>query len=274
MKKKDKEFAEKYAGQDKIVGRPIRLNRQELKVKEGKDYAELLFISDIHYGYPTANIEKAKAMMDYALENKIYVLLGGDLLEAGLTSSIGDSVYHQKLNPQSQMEEMIEILAPLAKAKLIIGIHRGNHENRIMKNTSIDITKIMAKMLDIPYLSYSCWSLLIVGKQKYSMYSTHGCSASVQEHTKLNAVVKLAKMISADIVSYSHTHGLASDIIIKQYFDRTKNKIVESKQYVCLTGAYMEWDTSYAQEKNYSISKIGSPKAKLFSEKKDVHFSL
>ena len=126
MNKKNKEFAEKYEGQDKIVGRPIRLNRQELKVKTGKDYAELLFISDIHYGYPTANIEKAKAMMDYALENRIYVLLGGDLLEAGLTSSIGDSVYQQKLNPQNQMEEMVEILSPLAKAKLIIGIHRGN----------------------------------------------------------------------------------------------------------------------------------------------------
>ena len=45
---------------------------------------------------------------------------------------------------------MVEILSPLAQAKLIIGIHRGNHENRIMKNTSIDITKIMAKMLNIP----------------------------------------------------------------------------------------------------------------------------
>ena len=51
---------------------------------EEETYA--LFISDIHYGYPTANIEKAKAMLDYALDNGIYVLLGGDLLEAGLIS--------------------------------------------------------------------------------------------------------------------------------------------------------------------------------------------
>lgn len=126
MNKKQKEFKEKNEGKDKIVGRPIRLNRQTLQVKGGKDYAELLFIGDVHLGYPTANIEKFKAMLDYANKNDVYVLLKGDLLEAGLTTSIGDSVYHQKLNPQEQMEEMAEILKPLAEKKLIIGLHSGN----------------------------------------------------------------------------------------------------------------------------------------------------
>lgn len=30
----------------------------------------------------------------------------------------------------------------------------------------------------------------------------------------------------------------------------------------------------YGQQKNYPIGKIGSPKLKLFAERKDVHFSL
>lgn len=274
MKKKDKDFAEKYKGQDKIVGRPIRLNRWTLEVKKGKDYAEILFFSDLHLGYPTANIEKAKAMLDYAVKNRIYVLLLGDLIEAGLRDSIGDSVYRQKLNPQAQMEAIIELLTPLAKAQLIIGLHEGNHCNRILQTTGINIAKIMAKMLNVSYLSYSCWSLLSVGKQKYSLYSTHGVSSSIMEHTKLNAVVKLGKIVSADVVAMAHTHGLASDVIMKQYFDPTRNKIVEAKQYVVLTGGYLEWDTSYGQQKNYPIGKIGSPKVKLFAEKKDIHFSL
>ena len=272
-KKTKQEFVDKNEGQDKIRGRPIRLNRQTLEVKNDKDYAEVIFFSDLHYGYPTANLEKAKAMLDYALGKDIYVLLVGDLIEAGLRDSIGDSVYRQKLNPQAQMEAVVELLTPLAKAGLIIGFHEGNHCNRILLTTGINIAKIMAKMLNVPYLSYSCWSLLSVGKQKYSMYSTHGVSASIMEHTKLNAVVKLAKIASADIVIMAHTHGLASDIIIKQYFDPTKNKIVEAKQYVCLTGSYLEWDGSYAQQKNYSIPKIGSPKVKLFVDRKDIHFS-
>lgn len=272
-KKAIKEFKENYTGEDKIRGRPIRLNKQTLEVRK-KDYAEILFIGDIHYGYPTANIGKVKAMIDYALQKKIYVLLMGDLIEAGIVGSVGDSIFKQKLNPQKQMEDIVELFEPLAKARLIIGIHNGNHCDRIAKVTGIDITKIMAKMLNIPYLSYSCWSVLSVGKQRYSLYSTHGVSSSILHHTKLNALVKLSHITSAEIVAMGHTHGLASDVIIRQYFCPQKNRVVEAKQYVILTGAYVEWDTSYGQSKNYPIPKIGSPKIKLFADEKDVHFSI
>jgi|TARA_Y100000296_G_C5170166_1_gene256859 hypothetical protein len=77
-KEAKKEFIEKNRGKDKIRGRPIRLNRQSLKVKNGKNYSELLFWGDCHYGYPTSDLETAKAMLDYALEKEIYVLLMGD----------------------------------------------------------------------------------------------------------------------------------------------------------------------------------------------------
>ena len=65
-------------------------------------------------------------MMDYALQNGIYVLLGGDLLDTDFTSSIGDSAYQQKLKPQNQMEEMVEILSPGSQKpnSRDIGIHR------------------------------------------------------------------------------------------------------------------------------------------------------
>jgi predicted phosphodiesterase len=273
MKKKDKEFKEKNEGKDKIVGRPIRLNRHRLEPNK-KGYAELVFIGDTHIGYPTSNIEKVQAMLDYALENHIYIILMGDWIEAGLKDSIGDSVYRQKLNPQEQMEKVLEMLEPVVKKGLVLGMHEGNHEQRVSKNTGIDITKVMARMLNIRYLGYSCWSLFTIGHIRYSLYSTHGCTGSIQEHTKLNAVVKLGKIVSADCVAYGHSHGLASDIITRQYFDGTKNRVVEDKQYVVLTGSYLEWDNSYAQMKNYPISKIGSPKVKLFADKKDLHFSI
>ena len=70
-------------------GRPIRLNRQELKVKAGKDYAELLSISDIHTGIRRPTLRKQKAMMDYALQNGIYVLLGVIYWRPGLPALSG-----------------------------------------------------------------------------------------------------------------------------------------------------------------------------------------
>lgn len=162
-KKAKQEFIDKNKGKDKLRGRPIRLNRQKLEVRKGKNYAEILFWGDVHFGYPTCDIDRAKAMLDYAIKKKIYLILMGDLIEAGLKDSIGDSMYRQTLNPDAQMWKMIDILTPAAKAGLIIGMHEGNHENRITKATSIDITKIMAKLIKVPYLGHSCWSLLSVG---------------------------------------------------------------------------------------------------------------
>lgn len=132
----------------------------------------------------------------------------------------------------------------------------------------------MAKQLNVPYLGYSCWSALKCGKQNYSMYSTHGSSGSKFKHTKLKAVMDLASYISADIIAMGHVHSVASEPIIKQYIDWRNKTVSEGKCYVCLTGSYLGWDNSYAQMKNMPITKIGSPKAKLFFKSKDVHFSL
>lgn len=268
-----KEFIARNTGKDKLRGRPIRLNRQSLSVKDGKDYAELMLIGDVHLGYPTCELAKFVAMLDYALKNNIKVLLMGDLLESGLRDSVGDSIYRQKLNPQEQMETMIEILQPLADAGLIIGLHVGNHESRIAKSTGINIGKVMAKILNVRYLGYSCWSLLSIDGMRYSLFSTHGSGGSRFKHTKLKRVVDMCGWINSDILAMGHMHSLVSEAIIKQYFDHKKNKIMEVKQYVIITGSFLGWDESYGQDAGYPISKIGSPKLKLFANKKDVHVS-
>lgn len=271
--KTNKDFQQKYAGQDKLVGRPIRLNKFELD-SNSKNEASILFWGDIHLGYPQCEIDKALKSLEWALDKGMYVILMGDLLECGLTGSIGDSVYMQKLNPQAQMEKMVDILTPLAKTGRIIGLHEGNHEERITKNTSINISKIMARLLNVPYLGYACWSLLKVGNIHYTMYSSHGVSGSVLEHTKLNAVIKQSHIVRADIVAYGHTHGLDIATRVTQYIDLRSKSVKEFKTYCVLTGAYISWDGSYGQKKGYGIPKIGSPKVKLSGLRKDLHFSL
>lgn len=261
-----------YEGQDKIVGRPIRLNKVDLKVKPGKDYAQLLFWGDVHLGHPQCLIEKAREYLTWALKKGVYVLLMGDLLESGMRDSVGDSVYQQNLNPQDQMEQMVEILLPLAKANLIIGMHTGNHEHRITKATGIDVAKVMARLLCVKYLGYSCWSQVHVGSQIYSAYTTHGASGARFKHTKMKAVMDLTQWIDADIIAMGHVHSEAAEAVIKQSVSH--GRVVERKCYTVLTGSFIGWDRSYAQMMNMPITRIGAPTAKLFSKRKDVHFSL
>lgn len=271
---KTKQFITHYKGKDGIVGRPIRLNYCELEKTPKKDYAELLFLGDIHLGHPQCQTEKLKAQINWAVKNRCHVIGMGDMIESGLRDSIGDSVYQQKLNPEEQMEMAIELFKPLAKEGLLIGIHEGNHEHRITKSTGIDITKIISKMLDVPYLGYSCWNWIRVDDINYSLYSTHGSSGSKYKHTKLKAIMDIAAWIDADIIAMGHVHSIAAEPIIKQSVD-FRNKVVQEKEcYVCLTGSYLAWDKSYAQMHNYPITKIGSPKAKIRGDRRDIHFSL
>jgi len=263
---------EQYVGKDRQGGKTIRLNRVHLD-PNGKGYAEILFLGDIHYGHPGCDIERAQRMVDYCLKKHVYMLGMGDYIEAGLRNSVGDSVYMQNLNPQKQMDFISDMLEPLADAGLLIGLLTGNHEGRILKETSVNVTSLMARILKVPYLGYACWNLIYVGNQSYTVYSLHGSTGSRYVYTKLKALVDIAHNFDADILAMGHVHELADEAILVQKVDKKRKMVVERKKYLILTGSYLRYDDSYAQEKGYPMGRLGSPKVKLFSEKYDIHIS-
>ena len=250
-----------------------RINFHRLELKKDREYAEVIFFGDLHLGHPNCLKEEvAQGWIDYAKEHKSYLLLMGDLIESGIIGSVGDSVYTQKLNPQEQMEEVVEFLEPVKE--LIIGLHSGNHEQRIWKQTGIDISKIMAKMLRVPYLSLACWNILRVGNQTYTVYSLHGASGSRFIYTKLKAATDISHYFDADIVAMGHIHDLASHTIERQSIDKRTRTIAYKKSHILLTGHYLGYNLSYAQAKGMPPSKIGSPKAMFYGDRHDVHFSM
>ena len=270
--KKQENGLENFVGKDKIIGRPIRLNKQKLTCHPGKDYASVVFFGDTHYGHPCCDIERAKRMLDYCLCHNVYILGMGDYVEAGLRDSVGDSVFMQNPNPEEQMEYMIELMEPLAKKGLLLGLLMGNHEERILKTTSVNITKLMVKFLKVPYLDNAIWNLFTVGKQSYSVYALHGASGSRFIYTKMKALIDISHSFDADLIAMGHVHEIANASTLVQKLGKN-NKIIECKKFHVLTGHYLKHDKSYAQGKGFPISKMGSPKVKLFSSKRDIHIS-
>lgn len=254
-------------------GRPVTLNIKELKPRAGRDYAEVLFFGDLHLGHPSCLVKKAKENLDYCLKNGIYVQLMGDMIECGLTTSIGDSVYAQTLNPQQQVEELLEMLSPLAEAGLILGYIEGNHESRIYKSSGINVAKMISGYLQIPYLFAACWSLWRVGSQNYTVYALHGSTGSRFTPTKLKAALDVSHFFYADIVAHAHVHEIVAHPFERQEVD-LRNKVVRyKKQYVVVTGHYLGYKLSYAQGKGMPPSRVGSPKIKLFGDRHDIHES-
>jgi hypothetical protein len=189
----------KLEANDKLVGRPLRCNQQKLEIRKS-NYAELVILADVHLGSPQCDIPRFERMLEYCLHKKIYVLLLGDLIEMATRDSVGAGIYEQESIGEKQYETMINYLAPLAKAKLILGTHRGNHEMRVFKATGVDISKALARELSVPYLGDACWSVFQVGNQKYSIRSFHGVSGARFEGTCLLALERIAASFSCDAV--------------------------------------------------------------------------
>lgn len=64
-------------------------------------------------------------------------LLTGDLMECATKQSIGSGLFDTNMTPQRQKEYVLELLRD--KAEFIDGAVIGNHEYRLIKDTSIDL---------------------------------------------------------------------------------------------------------------------------------------
>lgn len=251
----------------------IRLHRESLEMRGGKDYAEVMFMSDLHAGHPQSWTDRFREFLDYAIERGIYVIFLGDLLESGLTTSIGDSVYQQKLNPQEQYEMVLELIRPVCEKKLCLGFCLGNHENRIKIQTGIDVAKNMCRELKIPYLGYACWNLWYVGSESYTVYVWHGSSGARFPHSKLKVAYDTSNSFWCDVFAMAHVHDVLANPVERQFVDKTKKQVRVHKQLIVITGHFLGYDGSYAQQKGFAPSKLGSPRVLFNGSRHDVHIS-
>lgn len=251
----------------------MKLLNRRLQNKKNKGYTELVFLGDSHAGAPTFEQEKFENMIQYCKEKKVYVVGMGDYIEAGLKTSVGDSVYKQKFDVQAQLDYITSIFTPLAEQGLLIGLLSGNHEARIEKDAGINVTKTISNILNVPYLEDNIYTILKVGGINYRCYFTHGSTMSRLPHTKMKKIMDLGNFVRADLFAMGHSHELATFTTPVKEFNLRNKTIDTKKKYFILTGGYLGYEGSYASTKGYPPTKIGSPKVKLFSNKFDIHIS-
>ena len=247
-----------------------------------KDYVSIIFWGDVHVGSPHCWEEKAKEMLDYCLANDCYLWIMGDLLEVGLRDSVGDSIYTQTLSPESQMDRVLAWLRPLAQARRIIGMHEGNHEQRISQRVDFDITKLMRRDLCVglephwkpKYFGYSAFTTIQVGSMYYQFYTTHGSSGSRFPHTKLKAIMDIHNFVDVDVVAMGHVHDLQTSSRVEVGINFSGTQIEEKEKFVLLTGSYLNWDDSYGQIKNMAPAIKGSPELMLWPLERRIEVKL
>jgi hypothetical protein len=238
----------------------MKMNEFECKVKE---YLTLIPLGDVHYGCRSCEVDIFKNHVnDIRKAKDTTVILMGDLCDIGTRDSVGAGTYDDNINPEEQYEEMLEILKPI-KDK-IIGLHTGNHEERIRIKTSFDISKMLSRELNVPYLQWGALHKIKVNDINFHAYSIHGSSCATTLAGKMNACLKMQEKVSADLYIHAHTHGLDYFPQIYYSIDNRGSVIIKNTKHFILTGSFVDWDSSYAEMKNLGPSPVGIPKIKLF----------
>ena len=175
---------------------------------------QIVPLADLHIGDSQSDMKLIKRTIDNILAlPDTYCILGGDLMDSAIASSIGDT-YAAALQPKEQLEKCVELFGPLAEAGKILGVLPGNHENRIYKATGIDMTLLFCNQLGLTdlYSDTTALYFLKVGRQRrnrpfvYTRYYTHGSGGGRKAGGKINRLMDYANIVDADVYVCCHTH--------------------------------------------------------------------
>lgn len=180
----------------------------------------------------------------------------GDGGECALKTSKGD-VYTQTMSPMAQQNELVRLLTPI-KDKGLFGI-KGNHGNRIYKETGLDFDETLMAKLGLPYLGVSAfWHLRLgVGAKNpvsFSIFSHHGVDSGVSIGSKTLKGQAFDRTFIADAILTAHSH-VSMDLPPRYYatlsLERKSEAIKwnQTCEYIC--GSAYDSRTGYAEEKGY-----------------------
>ena len=216
-------------------------------------------LGDLHGGAATADYDEFKKYLDLAgrLDNA-FIILMGDLVEMAGRNSPGNSVWEQTIAPEGQFEWMMDTFEPY-KDKIIATVN-GNHENRIKMATGIDTMKIFARSLGIPYVPRSAITRINLLNNAFSVFFTHGNGSGKTPTLKLRRLRDIVTFVhNCDIYLMGHHHCSLGETMLLKEPDVRMKKVVTREILLQMTGAFLRFDDSYAEEANMQPTSIDAP---------------
>lgn len=247
---------------------------------ENIDKLTIIPISDIHIGDKTCNIKAFEEVLERLKNEKdTYTILNGDLCNIALKTSKSDS-YEATITPMQQVLTLVKYLEPIKDKILVMSL--GNHEERIKKDTNIDILWIIAKQLGIEdRYSPSWWYLYLsfgmTNKHRPMLYTItgyHGSGGGSTSGGKINKVKKMGQVVIADIYIMSHVHEPINTKAIIFTPDYQHKSIVKKELYYCISNSFVEYQNSYAERMGLLPGNTGINEIELNGHKKEIKLIL
>lgn len=241
------------------------------------DCIYLLGVSDLHVGALEHDALYTANLLRWVKDTpNAFLLLNGDLANCALKSSKSD-IYEETMSPNEQRKYLVKLFTPIKDR--ILGVVEGNHEQRIRRDTSIDICQDIAEAMNCAYGREALLLQVRLGQGKngkrisYLIYATHGWSSARTAGGKVNMGASLSGVIYADcyIVGHTHTKYLYEKIYLMP--DERNQNVRRVKQIIASSGSVLDYG-GYAVGKGYPPGAKGIPRIRLDGKRKDIHASI
>ena len=251
-----------------------------IKVALSADFKqiEIIPVADYHWGDPNSDHKRIKEDLEYIrTHDNVFCILNGDLINSAIKSSVSNS--YEGISPMEELRVCEELFEPI-KDKILCVVP-GNHERRISKETSIDITELMCRQLGIEERYSHSTALLFIrfGQQNsvshfrkvlYTIYVSHGSGGGRREGGKIQRLVDLSTIVDADIFVCGHTHLPA---ILKDSFARphqATNSVTYCTRLYVNTSAKLTYDGGYGEIGGFKPPCLETPVIYLNGTKKEM----
>lgn len=163
------------------------------------------------------------------------------------------------MSPMEQQNTLVKLLKPIVD-KGLFGV-KGNHGNRIYKETGLDWDETMLARVGIPYLGTAAyWHLKLRDGSEhpaiFKIYTNHGVDSGVTIASKVNKAQVFDPIYTADAILTAHSH-IAIDMPPKYTADLADPRTVvgdpirwtATHRYIC--GCAYDSRSGYAEDKGY-----------------------
>jgi hypothetical protein len=182
------------------------------------------------------------------------------MAENATRTSIGAGFFEEDIHIQEQMDQLYELLAPLAETGRLWGLEEGNHCFRTTAQSGIHPMKIVADRLGVPYLGYTSYHLLKVGSQKYRIFVGHNHGGGGRTTaSKVKASENPDDVALCDVYITGHTHFLGHHKSSIFEFDEEHLAMRERMRYYVSCGSALNYWNSYAEMDILPPFPVGAP---------------
>jgi len=281
----ERSLADKREDYLQATGKRERAPVYEWRIPQEAEYAQLVTVSDLHYGPPEMDYARWLKLRDWIAENKHVRWVGlGDFLDTAVHDSPGMGGEGQLLSFEDARELLAEDIAPIAKQCFCLLM--GNHEARIANKLKLKFCPIkdLCRRLSIPYGGTSSYLRLTVqqGKhaQTYDGFLHHGFGSAQTPGGKINKLFKTIEWNAVDFLAMGHTHA---QVVVEQLRMALGNEPFEEdgQQWVqvgartipmAFAGSFLKHQAgSYSRDYGLSPASLGAADFRFDGRRKSVH---